>query len=44
VTLIKELEHQHAHESTVRRGNMDIEVVPMNLTYDKSTGIHVMGL
>jgi hypothetical protein len=32
VTLIEGLELQHAQQSTVRRGHMDIKVVHVNLT------------
>jgi hypothetical protein len=44
VTLIEGLEHQHAHESTVRRGHMDIETIHVNLTDARAAGRHAMGL
>jgi hypothetical protein len=44
VTLIEGLELQHAHESIVRRGHMDITSVHVNLTYSRATGKHAMGL
>jgi hypothetical protein len=44
VTFIDELERQHAQESTMRRGNMDITVVHVNLIDSRAAGRHVMGL
>ena len=44
VTLIGGLEHQHAHESIVRRGHMDIAVVHVNFIDAPTADIHAMGL
>jgi hypothetical protein len=44
VTLIEGLELQHAHESTMRRGHMDITTVHVTLTDARAASRHDMGL
>jgi hypothetical protein len=44
VTLIEGSKLQHAQHSILRRGNMDITVVHMNLIDAQAVGRHDMGL
>jgi len=44
VTLIEELELQHAHDIIVRRGHMDIVVLNANLIDARAMRRHDMGL
>jgi hypothetical protein len=44
VTLIEGLDLQPLEQSAVRRGNMDIAVINVNLTYDQGASKLSMGL